>query len=151
MVGIGCHKNMGFTVYAKCYAKTGIRSRDAAISCLMELDGKSLFVAHAEPISVRIDDIAEVVTPVSGYEPLAWCRSKVAFALNPRFALAAFMLRLKSMSRHLGADVLILLLDDGNEYGDVSKLPTSRITLLVVLSIVESPLWLLRWLWNLRG
>jgi hypothetical protein len=95
---------VGFTVYAKCYLKAGVNSRDVALTRLMALDGGNLLVPHAEPISVLTDDIAEVVTPLSGYVPLAWCRSKIAFALNPRFAFAVFVLRLRAASRSLGSD-----------------------------------------------
>jgi hypothetical protein len=142
---------MGFTVYANCYAKVGCANRDAALARLSALHGKSLFVPHAEPIGVVTTDIAKVVTPLAGYEPLAWCRTKVAFALNPRFAFAVFVLRLKSTASSLGPDILILLRDDGEEYGDVSRFQASRVTLLFARSLVESPLWLLNWLWGLRG
>jgi hypothetical protein len=137
---------MGYTVYAHCYVRRGSERSREFLAAIESLSDASLFVPHAEPISVKLDGLETLLEPIPRFERVAWCFSKISYALNPRFAEAVFILRMKRLARRFQSDCHIYLKDDGSEFGEISGLSDAKIASLFMLAILESPIWLLIWI-----
>jgi hypothetical protein len=137
---------MGFTVYASCYAKS-----DGSVDLLPQLaglEGRSLFVADAEPISVIASDGSNLshMSNIPGYRKVAWCFSKVMFALSPGLAECSFIFRFALLARRLGPSVKIILTDDGDLEHDASAFPRGKLLALFGESLLWTPIWFIKWL-----
>jgi hypothetical protein len=137
---------MGHAVYAHCYVRAGLAPPRADLASIESLGGKSLFVPDAESICVSTQDITRVLPSVRSQTPIALCWAKVNSALNPRLAFVVFLIRMSILAGTLGPDILVIVGEDGNEFGPISELSALRLGFLCVLSIVEAPFWLVFWL-----
>ncbi|MES1186358.1 MAG: hypothetical protein ABUL60_21285 [Myxococcales bacterium] len=99
-----------------------------------------------EHIGVLTNDLDFFVPPLDGYKPVAVCRSKISVSLNPRFATAVFVLRLKSLSKKLGPNVRIFVDDEIDEPAELRDVTSLQLASLFALSIIEAPLHLILWL-----
>jgi hypothetical protein len=136
---------MGRGVYGRCYAREGV-ALEAVLPTVLALRGKSLFVPMTEHIGVLTDELESFVPPLDGYNPIAVCRSKISVSVNPRFAIAVFVLRLKCLSKQLGPDVRIVVDDEVDEPAEIRDVTALQLASLFALSIIEAPLHLLFWL-----
>jgi hypothetical protein len=136
---------MGRGVYGRCYVREGVEP-EAILPTVLGVRGKSLFVPMTEHVGVLTDDLLSFVPPLDGYKPVAVCRSKISVSVNPRLAIAVFVLRLKSLSKKLGPDVRIVVDDEVDEPADLHDVTSLQLATLFALAVIEAPLHLVFWL-----
>jgi hypothetical protein len=137
---------MGYTVYADWYVRQSSARRAELVRAVSGLAEASLFVLHAEPITVKLDGLNDLLEPVPRFERLAWCNSKISYAINPRLAEVVFIIRMKRLAKRFASDCLVHIKDDGEDFGEVRNISSSRLGFLFMAALVESPLWLVMWI-----
>jgi hypothetical protein len=135
---------MGRGVYGRCYVRDGVDTGQP-LATILAIRGQSLLVPMTENIGVLTDELARFVPPLTGYTPLAVCRAKISVSVNPTFAIALFVVRMKALSRRLGPDVQIVIEEDFDDPANLTEITTLQIAYTFVLSVVEAPLHLLLW------
>ena len=63
---------MGYCVYAHCYVRQDAPGKTDFLAAIRRLEKASLFVPHAEPISVLAESLNELLEPIPRFERVAW-------------------------------------------------------------------------------
>lgn len=136
---------MGRGVYGRCYAPEG-SDVSGVLEAVRTVEGKSLFAPMTEAISVLTEQLATFVPAISGYQPVAVCRAKISVSINPRLAIAVFVVRMKSLSRLAGPNVRIVVDDESGDVAALEDVTNAQIASMFALSVIEAPLHLVFWL-----